>query len=141
MALKREQTFLKRHFLKAEQLERGSKKLPDLKQQDHVYDQDQTGPSPKSWSKSGKILECLPHNSYLIKLDSSGNHTKKKQAILEKVLSFTEILKEQHPPQVASNFEIGTMDDILDTPLAATIGLFEMGQQVTPNKKAGGTSV
>ena len=141
LALKREQTFLKRHFLKAEQLEKGSKKLPELKQQDHVYVQDQSGPSPKSWSKSGQIVECLPHNSYLIKLDGSGHLTRRNRQFLRKFVPFTDILKEQHPPQVAGNFKLGTTDDILDTPLAAIIGLFEMGQQAPPEENVGISSV
>ena len=129
MAAKREESFLKRHFFKAEKLESSSRKLPDLQQQDSVYVKDQSGPSPKAWSKSGKVVECLPHNSYLIRIDGSGHLTRRNRKFLRKFVPYTDILMEPTSPQVPQPYEIGYIGDSVDTPLAVLVGTFEMGHE------------
>ena len=129
MASKREQSFLKRHFLKAETLETASRKLSELQQQDHVYIQDQSGLSPKAWSKSGTIVECLPHNSYLVRIDGSGHLTRRNRQFLRKFIPYTNTLVEAPSPTATQSCEIGSMSDILDTPLAALVGTLEMEQE------------
>ena len=52
MAKKREEAFLIRHYRKAEELSKGSKKLPNLIPGDHVYLQDQRGTTPNKWHQS-----------------------------------------------------------------------------------------
>ena len=47
VARKREESFLKRHYMNAERLERGARVLKSLKVGDHVYVQEQCGNSPK----------------------------------------------------------------------------------------------
>ena len=64
LARKREDCFLKRHYKKCEPLEANARELQQILPGDNVFIQDQTGPTPKRWSKSGVILESLPHDVF-----------------------------------------------------------------------------
>ena len=88
LAQKREDCFLRRHFRNSERLDSGAKKLVDLAEGDTVYVQDQTGPSPKKWNKSGVVVQCLPYDSFLIKLDGSNNVTKRNRQFLRRYTPF-----------------------------------------------------
>ena len=88
LATKREECFLKRHYSKVEDLTRGSKQLLTLIPGDNVYVQDQHGKTPTRWNKSGTILEALPHDSYLVKIDGSGKVTKRNRKFLRKFEPF-----------------------------------------------------
>ena len=89
LARKREDSFLKRHYLKAEKLESGAKALKALNVGDNVYVQDQHGISPKKWSKSGMVVELLGFDSYLVKLDGSGHLTRRNRQFLRKFTPFS----------------------------------------------------
>ena len=84
----REQSLASRHVLKAEQLARGSKALPPLHSGQHVAIQDQTGNTPRRWSKTGMILEALPHSSYLVKVNGSNRVTKRNRQFLRLITPF-----------------------------------------------------
>ena len=88
LAAKKEDCFLRRHYAKAEDLTAHSKHLSKLQPGDHVYVQDQTGTTPRRWNKSGIVLECLPHDSLLVKIDGSGNITKRNRKFLRKFTPF-----------------------------------------------------
>ena len=75
----REIALAKRHVKTGEQLTKGSKKLPPLQEGDIVFIQDQTGNTSKRWSKTGKILEALGNDSYLVKVDGSNWLTKRNR--------------------------------------------------------------
>ena len=55
---------------------------------DPVSIQDQTGNSPKRWSKTGRVLEALGHDSYLIKVDGSQRVTKRNRQFLRRMELF-----------------------------------------------------
>ena len=64
-----------RHYRKAEELSKGSKKLPNVIPDDHVYIQDQRATTSNKWHLSGVVLETLPHDSYLVTVDGSRHVT------------------------------------------------------------------
>ena len=72
----------------AEQLSKGSKKLPPLQEGDFVSIQNQTGNSPKRWSKTGTVLQDLGYDSYLIKVDGSNRLTKRNRQFLRRLEPF-----------------------------------------------------
>ena len=49
--------------------------------------QNQRGVDPKRWSKSGKIVEKLDFNQYLVKVDGGGRLTRRNRRFLKKILS------------------------------------------------------
>ena len=85
MAENRELAMSKRHIRSEETLTKGSKTLPPLLEGDHVSIQDQSGHTPKRWSKTGKVIECSGHDSYLIKVDGSQRLTKRNRQFLRKL--------------------------------------------------------
>ena len=78
----------RRQVLKHEQLNQRAKHLPPLLPGDTVAIQDQTGKTPRAWTKTGTILEALPHNSYTVKVDGSNHVTKRNRQFLRKILPF-----------------------------------------------------
>ena len=50
--------------------------------------QDQTGNTPRRWSKTGKVVEVLGHDSYLIKVHGSNRITKRNRQFLKKLLPY-----------------------------------------------------
>ena len=52
-----------------------------------VQIQNQRGVNPKRWSKSGKIVEKLDFNQYLIKVDGGGRLTRRNRRFLKKIVS------------------------------------------------------
>ena len=65
----------------------GARDLPDLEVGDMVQIQNQRGVNPKRWSKSGKIVEKLDFNQYLVKVDGGGRLTRRNRRFLKKIIS------------------------------------------------------
>ena len=65
----------------------GARDLPDLKVGDTVLIQNQRGVDPKRWCKSGKIVEKLDFNQYLVKVDGGGRLTRRNRRFLKKIIS------------------------------------------------------
>ncbi len=65
----------------------GARKLPDLKVGDMVQIQNQRGNDPKRWNKSGKIIEKLDFDQYLVKVDGGGRLTRRNRRFLKKIIS------------------------------------------------------
>ena len=76
----RELALAKRHGKQEEKLTEHTKTLPSLKVSDTVMVQNQSGPHPNKWDRSGMVLETLPHDQYRIKMDGSGRHSPVLQA-------------------------------------------------------------
>ena len=51
-----------------------------------VLIQNQHGNNPKRWSKSGKIVERLEFNQYLVKVDGGGRLTRRNRRFLKKIV-------------------------------------------------------
>ena len=82
----RAQALARRHILKHEQLTQGTRPLPPLATGDHVAIQGQTGKTPRAWSKTGKVVEVLPYDSYHIKVDGSNHVTKRNRRFLRQII-------------------------------------------------------
>ena len=93
----RERCLSTRHVLKAEQLSRGTKQLQPLLAGDKVAIQDQTGKTPRKWTKTGTIIEVCPHSSYIVKVDGSGRATRRNRQFLRKIIPFSP--SPSHPVQ------------------------------------------
>ena len=65
----REEALRKRHMLSAERWAEHTRHLPPLAVGDHVYIQNQTGPHPLKWDKTGQIIEVKQHDQYVIRPD------------------------------------------------------------------------
>ena len=61
-----------------------------------MYVQNQTGTKPRQWGKSGKVLEVLPHDSFLISIDGSYNVTKRNRKFLRKFTPLNFSLEAEH---------------------------------------------
>merc|ERR1711873_394708 len=68
-------------------LGKGARDLPSLDVGDMVQIQNQRGNAPRRWCKSGKIVEKLEFNQYLIKVDGSGRLTRRNRRFLKRIIS------------------------------------------------------
>ena len=94
----REKAYAKRHVLKQEQLSVGSKHLPPLNLGDNVAIQDPSKlGKPGKWTKTGVVTDCLPYNSYELKVDGSNLLTKRNRVHIRKITPFVSqiMLEEQ----------------------------------------------
>ena len=90
-AQKREESFLQRHFAKRESLNEHAKQLKPLLVGQTVYIQDQAGNNPKRWNKSGTIVEALPFDSYIVRVDGSRKVTKRNRKFLRAYTPFKKV--------------------------------------------------
>ena len=84
----RERAYAKRHIKTDKALHARSRSLPPLKAGDIVSIQDQSGNNPRRWSKTGKIVEVLNHDSYLVKIDGSRRISKRNRQYLRKLTPY-----------------------------------------------------
>ena len=127
MAKAREKSFFRRHYSRAES-DIHRKFLPPLQVGDSVYLQDQTGRTPLKWSKSGTVVECLPYDSYVIKVDGSRHVTKRNRRFLRKFTSFVPAdpppkLDEESAPRRSTRLQL-LKSEVQESPSAASISSF-----------------
>lgn len=87
-AEQRELAHARRHVKTGEALSLGSKQLSPLIEGDLVSVQDQSGTTPRRWSKTGKVLEALGHDSYLVRMDGSNRVTQRNRQFLRRIQPF-----------------------------------------------------
>ena len=87
----RENALRNRHMKAAERWSAHTKRLPPLVIGDHVRLQNQTGPQPKKWDKTGLIIEVLQFDQYRVRVDGSGRITLRNRKFLRKYIPV-------HPP-------------------------------------------
>ena len=87
----REEALRNRHMKMAERLAEHTKRLPPLIVGDLVRIQNQTGPSPLKWDKTGKIIEVRQFDQYAVRVDGSGRVTLRNRKFLRR---YTPV----HPP-------------------------------------------
>ena len=92
----REEALRKRHIRIADTLTEHTKRLPPLVVGDLVRVQNQTGPHPNKWDKTGYVVEVRQHDQYLIKIDGSGRITLRNRKFLRK---FSPVYNNQPPPR------------------------------------------
>ena len=80
----REDALRSRHIRAHERLSEHTKRLPPLKIGDRVRIQNQTGPHPLKWDKTGSIIEVRQFDQYLVKVDGSNRTTLRNRKFLRK---------------------------------------------------------
>ena len=83
----REKAFAKRHSTMADRLQSSTRTLAPLSYGTEVAIQDPSaGGKAGRWSKSGTVIECLPHDSYIVRVHGSRAVTKRNRIHLRKIL-------------------------------------------------------
>ena len=88
----REEALARRHAARKEDLSEHTKSLLPLDVGMVVAVQNQAGNKPKSWSRSGLIVEVRNNDQYLVKLDGSGRATLRNRRYLRRILPYTSSL-------------------------------------------------
>ncbi len=66
----------------AEKWTEHTKRLPPLKIGNHVRIQNQTGPQPNRWHKTGVVVEVRQFDQYVVQVDGSGRVTLRNRKFL-----------------------------------------------------------
>ena len=82
----REAALRNRHMKAAERWSEHTKRLPPLAVGNHVRIQNQTGPYPTKWDKTGVVVEVRQFDQYVIRIDGSGRMTTRNRKFLRKYL-------------------------------------------------------
>ena len=80
----REEALRKRHIRTADTWAEHTKRLPPLVVGDMVRVQNQTGPYPNKWDRTGSVVEVRQHDQYVVKIDGSGRITLRNRRFLRK---------------------------------------------------------
>ena len=83
----REEALRIRHMKVSERLSEHTKHLAPLKVGDFVRIQNQTGPYPTKWGRTGVIIEVRQFDQYVIRVDGSGRVTLRNRKFLRKFVS------------------------------------------------------
>ena len=74
---------LRTRFAKSvEKLNSNARLLPQLHAGERVFIQNQNGPHPNKWDRSGVVLENIGYNQYRVKVDGSGRVTNRNRRFL-----------------------------------------------------------
>ena len=98
----KEESMRARYVKTLEQLNEHSKKSPPLVSGDHVFVQNQHGPFPTKWDKSGIVVEVKNHDQYLVKVTGTGRITLRNRRFLRKYKNHPH-LQVSHSPKVIQN--------------------------------------
>ena len=82
----REEALRNRHMKAAERWSEHTKRLPPLAVGNHVRIQNQTGPYPTKWDKTGVVVEVRQFDQYVIRIDGSGRMTTHNRKFLRQYL-------------------------------------------------------
>ena len=97
----REEALRNRHMREAERLAEHTRRLPPLVVGDYVRLQNQTGPHPLKWDKTGRVVEVRQFDQYVIKIDGSGRVTIRNRKFLRKYIPVL-----TPPPQKTIDFDL-----------------------------------
>ena len=98
--LAREEALRNRHMRLAERLTEHTKLLQPLQVGDKVRIQNQTGPHPTKWDKTGTVVEVRQYDQYFVKMDGSGRVTLRNRKFLRRYVPA--IMPEQGHRSLAS---------------------------------------
>ncbi len=85
LAEDRERALAKRNIISIERYNEHTKTLPELKTGDYVAIQNQTGPRPNRWEKTGVVVEKGENRQYTIRMDGSGRCSLRNRRFLRKI--------------------------------------------------------
>ena len=90
---------LKTRFLhSSESLNEHARNLPPLVAGDRCFIQNQSGNAPKKWDRTGTVVEVLPHNQLVVKVDGSGRLTKRNRRFIRKFMAASPNIGSAAPP-------------------------------------------
>ena len=84
----REIAHARRHIKTEEVLASKSRLLQSLQLGDLVSVQDQTGNTPRRWSKTGTVIDVLGNDAYLVRIDGSRKVTKRNRQYLRRLIPY-----------------------------------------------------
>lgn len=113
----KEEALRQRFHRSAEDRNTHAKSLPSLQIGDRCYIQNQTGPHPKRWDRSGTIVEDHGHSSYTLKVDGTGRVTRRNRQYLRKFTpASTEIVNQRlivpNRPSIAEGQTVPTQSPV-----------------------------
>lgn len=115
----RERAMAKRHVLNQRQYNTHSRPLQELQVGESVQVQNQEGPYPRRWTKTGRVVETMGNRQYRIRLDGSGRVTLRNRRFLRKILPVVdtpdyapEQLNPQPPPHIPRPIENESPSDL-----------------------------
>ena len=114
---RRELALARRHVVQERRLTEHTKTLPKLEVSDVVMIQNQSGPHPLKWDKSGMVVEVLPFDQYKVKMDGSGRLSLRNRKFLRPITPFTTGLSRQANTSLSPNSSLPTT--VLHTPAPA----------------------
>ncbi|XP_068232779.1 uncharacterized protein [Palaemon carinicauda] len=82
----REEALRNRHMRMAEYWTEHTKRPPPLRVGDNVRIQNQTGPNPLKWDKTGVVSEVRQFDQYIVRVDGSGRATLRNRQFLRKYI-------------------------------------------------------
>ncbi|XP_021351985.1 uncharacterized protein K02A2.6-like [Mizuhopecten yessoensis] len=82
----REEALRNRHMRESERWSEHTKRLSPLAVGDHVRIQNQVGPHPLKWDKTGIITEVRQFDQYVVRVDGSGRVTLRNRKFLRKYI-------------------------------------------------------
>ena len=82
----REMALRNRHMKLHEQLSEHTRHLPPLRVGDTVRIQNQIGPHPTKWDKTGLVIEVRQFDQYVVRVDGSGRVTLRNRKFLRRYL-------------------------------------------------------
>ena len=80
----REEALRCRHLKQHERLSEHTKRLPPLKVGDTVRIQNQIGPAPTKWDKTGTVIEVKQFDQYMVRVHGSGRATLRNRKFLRR---------------------------------------------------------
>ena len=86
----REEALRNRHMKDSERLSEHTVNLPPLKVGDCVRIQNQVGPHPNKWDKTGIVIEVRQFHQYVVRVDGSGRVTLRNRRFLRKYIPAVE---------------------------------------------------
>ena len=130
----REKALRKRHVQMKERLTEHTKTLPCLEPGKAVYVQNQLGNFPRKWDKTGVIVECRPHQQYVIRLDGSRRVTLRNRKFIREFTPWQEINYKRY-----NNMQITPREQL--TPRTETTSTPKDGTMLAPTPNQGDKDV
>ena len=93
---KREQTLARRHARQEQPLSEHTRTLPPNRVLDLVSIQNQHGPHPMKWDKSGTVVEVMGYDQYKIRVDGSGMISIRNRKFQRKIIPFNSTMRPSH---------------------------------------------
>ncbi len=109
----REQALRHRHIRHQDTWSEHTRTLTPLKVGDRVRIQNQTGPHPKKWDRTGVVIEVRQYHQYLVRVDGSGKQTLRNRRFLRR---FTPVHQPPKPRSILEDLMHHPPPTVLPTP-------------------------